>query len=240
MANSVPVGETKADYLPLGLARDLDLRFAADQIEAAESYLSREDLLLRTRRLEARIEFWRDPAKAYVLKAKSEIGRDEQGVFNELYGRQVEALAIRDFLNQIANQNAVQSEADPDRVYRLSGSPISAVTLRMVKTTGLMPDTLQKPGGKPVRLRRVVFEPQGLFKDFLDVVELDRIKKCLHEKCGKIFWASRIDRPCCSESCRAAYKQKRHREREKQNRPYKKRLLQKKGSARLSWSRHPV
>jgi hypothetical protein len=50
----------------------------------------------------------------------------------------------------------------------------------------------------------------------------DRIKRCAYQKCRRFFWAGRLDKPCCEESCRRAHKQQRHREQQRRNQAYKK------------------
>ncbi len=119
--------------------------------------------------------------------------------YQERVERYNTATGMRDLLGAIADQNAFGTTA---RTYRLpySISLLSAFSLVQ--------------GG-------VVLEPPAPLKPFLEEVELERIKRCA--KCRKIFWAGRLNKPCCSPACRNAYKQKKHREREKENRLYKKR-----------------
>jgi hypothetical protein len=128
------------------------------------------------------------------------------------------ATTIRFILNNVADQNAAGLPGNsPERVYRFfSPQALPLFSLRMVKSdNGAM---------------RAEVEPLQPLKLFLEAVDLNRIKRCAYEKCRKIFWAGRIDRPCCSEPCRNAYRQKMHREREKENRPYKKRLLERRST----------
>ena len=115
-----------------------------------------------------------------------------------------EAIALRDLFMSIANQNEARPKGHPgDITLSLPPSPelLASLTLFVSRSN------------KKARL-----EPRGLFKAILDEGELGRIRVCAYEKCERLFWAGRVDRPCCQESCRNAYKQKRHREREKQNR----------------------
>lgn len=160
-------------------------------------------------------DWWRDIFSGSLLPAgRGEPKRAELLRFRRRW-RAAQATTIRFILTNVADQNAAGYSLE--RVYRFfSPQMLSLFSLRMVKSdNGAM---------------RAVVEPLEPLKLFLEKVDLNRIKRCAYEKCRKIFWAGRIDRPCCSELCRNAYRQKRHREREKQNRPYKKRLLEKRST----------
>lgn len=127
--------------------------------------------------------------------------------------RRETAETIKATLGSIAEQNSSGENAS---TYALQDCPefLSRVSLRMVNG-------------------RAVVEPLQPLKQFLDEVELSRIKRCSYEKCGKLFWAGRLTRPCCSDACGNAYRQKKHRDQERENRPYKKRMkLRKRGSAK--------
>lgn len=144
------------------------------------------------------------------------------------------ATTIRTLLSAIADQNPTsppksaraireamegrngQLDSAPGRTYQLPPVPevLSAFSLRMMRS---------EAGETNNRTMRAALVPAGPLKQFLEEVELDRIKRCAFEKCKKIFWAGRLDRPCCSDTCRNAYKQKRHRDRERKKRPLKKR-----------------
>lgn len=178
--------------------------------------------------IETVVESWGEAARAYVLEPKASMAREsELAVFEQMDKRYSLAIGFRDLLGTIADQNPTSPpNRAPDRIYRLPSSSelVSVLSLRMTPR-----DNADLSGGQ----MRAVLEASAPLKSFLEEVELDRIKRCAHEKCGKIFWAGRVDRPCCSDACRNAYKQKTHRERKKQNRPYKKRMqLRKRGTTK--------
>lgn len=43
------------------------------------------------------------------------------------------------------------------------------------------------------------------FSRVMDNVEVTRIRRCKSKKCRKIFWAKRVESPCCSEVCLRRY-----------------------------------
>jgi hypothetical protein len=121
-----------------------------------------------------------------------------------------EALALRALLSSIAEQNeALDKGHKADIVLSFPDSTdlLRSMALRISRSR------------RPARL-----EPKGLFKTILDEGALDRIKRCAYEKCNRFFWATRMDRSCCQESCANAHRQKLHRERVKHNRRSKKNL----------------
>jgi hypothetical protein len=144
---------------------------------------------------------WGLAAKAYVCERRTAKEMDE---------RYHEVIALWALFADIAQQNAARGKEQPGEI--LFSLPPSIGLLSSLK----------------LFRHRARLEAKGLLKKVLDEGQLDGIKRCAYEKCGRFFWAQRIDRPCCQESCRNAYRQKRHREREKQNRVTKKRLRKKK------------
>jgi hypothetical protein len=157
---------------------------------------------------------WLGGAKAYVLEAKG---------YSAMIDRYQTGVAIRDLLDAIASQNSTdQHPGARTRIYSLpqSGDLLSRLALRMVENSNEECRTKR-------REMTAAIVPSEPLRQFLEEVELDRIKRCGHEKCGNLFWAGRVDKPCCSETCRNAYKQKKHRESAKANLPYKKGLSSK-------------
>jgi hypothetical protein len=149
------------------------------------------------------VRCWGKLARGYVLEVSE---------FEEIDKRYREAPAMRRLLDSIADQNRKRCEetkpALGDLLFELppeAGNLLGSLCLRMENSNKL-----------------ATIEATGLLKTLIEQAELDRIKSCAHERCGKLFWASRTDRPCCSEPCRNAYKQKRHRLKKKQNGQYKK------------------
>ncbi len=176
--------------------------------------------VIRTRwakKIETAVASWGEAARAYVTKPTKSRERDREGIVFEMQKRYSLALSIRDLLNAVADQNPTSPhENATDRIYRLPYSVdfLSMLSLRMARQD-------DAEGAVKKRSRGAVIEPPEPLKRFLDEVELGRIKRCAYEKCAKIFWASRIDKPCCSDTCRNAYKQQKHRDRERENQPYK-------------------
>jgi hypothetical protein len=117
------------------------------------------------------------------------------------------AKVIRAILNTIADQNpAIPDSNDP--------GPPGGVYSLLRATQALPAISMRTVSG------RTVLEPAEPLNAFLNEVELVRIKRCAYEKCKKLFWAGRVDKPCCSRSCGNAYKQQRHRDRQRANRAY--------------------
>jgi hypothetical protein len=173
------------------------------------------------KQIETIVEPWGDSARTYVLEPKQSLPGAADHLFFEMQRRYSLAISIRDLLDTIAEQNATSPATNHfDRIYKLPYSVelLSTLSLRMARNDISESVVKERP-------RRAVLEPAEPLKRFLEEVELDRIKRCAYEKCRKIFWAGRIDRPCCSEICRNSYRQKKHRERKKENRRYNKRLL---------------
>lgn len=173
------------------------------------------------KQIETIVQSWGDSARAYVLEPKESMANDRERIVFEMNKRYSLAISIRDLLHAIADQNPTSPPKNaPDRVYSLpySAGLLSTLTLRMVRNDNSEGEVKERP-------RRAVLEPPEPLRLFLEEVELDRIKRCAYEKCGKIFWAGRVDRPCCSEVCRNAYRQRKHREKGKENRRYRKGLL---------------
>ncbi len=142
-------------------------------------------------------EGWGQAARDYVFEPPRVQEKD---------ARFVQATALRALLTSIAEQNETRGKGHGDDIVLWLPVAISILTSLTIS-------------GKQCRI-----EPEeGLFKEILDEGQLGRIKRCAYEKCQRFFWAARVDRPCCQESCRNAYRQKRHREREKQNRQTRKR-----------------
>jgi hypothetical protein len=165
------------------------------------------------KQIESIVGSWGTSAKLFVLEPKTP---------KEMYERYYAAIGIRDLLCAIADQNPTNPvKRLPDHIYQVPDSSglFSALSLRMVRNDELK-GCLTEPRQRAV----AVLEPKEPLKQFLAEVELDRIKRCAYEKCRQIFWAGRVDKPCCSEACRNAYRQKKHREGQKKNRPYQKRL----------------
>ncbi len=176
------------------------------------------------KQIETIVESWGEAARAYVLEPKRCAARDgECIVFEKINERYSLAIGIRDLLHAIAAQNPPNPPANAhDRIYHLPYSIelVSTLSLRMAKSNESESAVKRRP-------RCAVLEPPEPLKKFLEEVELDRIKRCAYKECRRIFWAGRIDRPCCSEVCRNAYRQQKHRDDKKKNRPYKKWLLKK-------------
>lgn len=141
------------------------------------------------------VAHWAPPAKKYVLNGPQ---------FPESDNRYAEVIAVRDLLSRLADVN--QGRTRSGRIDIAVDVPES---VEMVSTIKL---TLKGP---PVS---AALQANGLVGTLLACADLDRVKRCAHEKCRKLFFAARMNRPCCSERCRNKYKQKRHREREKENR----------------------
>lgn len=149
----------------------------------------------------AAIENWGSEARDYVLTN----GHPENSIGE--FERFKEALVFRDFVRSVAENNnrfwkqhSVKSGDLPKNRDFKFPSAVTALVIRL--------DTKTK------RWRLVYGE---LFND-LENVELDRIKCCAYSQCGKIFWAGRVDKPCCSDACWNPFKQKRHREKQAKNR----------------------
>ena len=139
---------------------------------------------------------WGAPARKYVLK---------DSAFEKLDERYCEVIAVSDLLNRVADFNHGRTKSgDLDEGIDL---PESMALLSTIK--------LRLRGS---RRSSGALEGSGLLQMLLGCGDLDRVKRCEREKCGKLFFAGRISNWCCSEPCRNAYKQMRHREREKQNR----------------------
>jgi predicted RNA-binding Zn ribbon-like protein len=147
------------------------------------------------------IDSWGATAKRYVLRGRT---------FAEWDERYAEAIALRDLLNSLAAKN--QGRTKTEEVDILIDLPESVQLVRSLK----------------LRLRgspgRAALEPRGLLGELFQSPDLDRIKRCSRDGCNRLFFAGRMNRPCCRERCRNAYKQKQHREREKGNRLYRKGL----------------
>jgi hypothetical protein len=177
----------------------------------SDSYL---DAIVRAREL---VE-WGDvmPRRSRV---KYQPGQEE---FLRGHHRDRIAKAVGDLLRGIAFQNSAAMEKSAGGfsywIYDCR-ELLSEFCLRMVRSH----NDAAKNGEM-----RAVLEPREPMKTFLAEVELSRVKRCAYEACAKIFWAGRLDQPCCSDACGNAYRQKRHRDREKENRPYKKRMQLKK------------
>jgi hypothetical protein len=186
---------------------------------------------------------WEDPAKMYILTSDSRevddllavaprfprLDTEQHAEIAHCYGyarRALEVLGIRNLLAAIADQNR-KTENASNLAYRIPATLFREFSLRMVEASGASTPKVERSVGVRRLSRRAVIEPKEPLNQFLEQVELERIKRCRHDKCERIFWAGRLDRTCCSEPCRNAYKQKRHRAREAQNRPYRKGLFQK-------------
>jgi hypothetical protein len=150
------------------------------------------------------IENWGSEARDYVLTN----GHPENSI--GIFERFQEALDFRDFVRSVAednnrfwDQHSVKSGDLPKNRNFKFPSTVTALAIRL--------DTGTKQWS-------LVYG--GLFKDLLDNVELDRIKCCAYSKCGKIFWAGRVDKPCCSDACWNPFKQKRHREKKAKERTH--------------------
>jgi predicted RNA-binding Zn ribbon-like protein len=155
------------------------------------------------------VRYWGESARRYVLEASE---------FEEIDKRYRAAPALRKLLESIADQNRKRAEAVKpvfdDLFFELPAEAhnlLDSLALRMSNAN-----------------KHATIEATGLLKTLIEEAELDRIKSCAFETCGKLFWAGRIDRPCCSEPCRNAYRQKRHRLKKKQNEEYRERLHGKK------------
>lgn len=151
-------------------------------------------------------EHWDLAARDYVLEPQD---------FGEIDRRVHEAIALRELFSAIAEQNAARQKQDRNEI--VLALPPSIDLLRSMK----LHVSRQR---KQARL-----ESEGLLKALIEEGELGRIRRCAYEKCQRFFLAGRVDTPCCQKSCRNAHKQKRHREREKQNRALKKRTKRRKG-----------
>jgi hypothetical protein len=208
IANDVPEAELDPDFP--GMPRNpLFEAFMKTQLESADEWPTAGVSIIRKI-----VRDWGEHARAYVLEGKT---------YGEMDWRYNLARTFRDLLSAIASQNPMSPfKTASDRIYKLphSATLLSTLSLRMVRTTDSRPAATK-------RLKCAVIEPPEHLREFLEHVELERIKRCAYEKCSKIFWAGRIDTPCCSEPCRNAYRQKKHRDKKRENRPYKKRLLRK-------------
>lgn len=150
---------------------------------------------------------WGSDARAYVLASEE---------FNDMLDLYRSALGFRDLLYCIAEQNSKSvSENVATGTYSLpvSAKLMSTLTLQMRPVT-----TKGPPSGAEI-------VPSGPLRQCLNELELSRIKRCAYGNCRNLFWAGRLDRSCCSEVCRNAYRQKMHRDRQRENRPYKKGLV---------------
>jgi hypothetical protein len=164
------------------------------------------------RDIERRMELWGPAAKAFVRGASDLAQMDVH---------YQDALVISDLLCAVAARNQRRDQESRDRkrgahtsvANKLDGYEIFELPdpHALVRSIELVIDR---------QSTRAELRPTGLLRELLAEAELDRIKRCAYVKCGRFFWASRIDSPCCKESCRNAYKQKRHQER--QNRQYRK------------------
>jgi hypothetical protein len=67
--------------------------------------------------------------------------------------------------------------------------------------------------------------------DALEGVEADRIRKCENPNCGRIYWAGRVDQPCCGKKCANARRVRTWRERYPE--AYKQRRLSKPMAGRI-------
>jgi hypothetical protein len=168
------------------------------------------------KKIETTVESWGESGRAYVMGPRESETHNPEDVVFDMQKRYTLAISIRDLLSSIAEENETSPrENAAERIYRLPYSVelVSTLSLRMTQSDPRA--TAKEPS------RRAVIEPPEPLARLLEEVELGRIKRCAYEKCRKIFWAGRLDRPCCSDSCRNAYKQKRHRDRDRENRPYK-------------------
>lgn len=151
-------------------------------------------------------ERWDLAATDYVLEPQD---------FGEIDRRVHEAIALRELFSAIAEQNAARQKQDRNEI--VLALPPSIDLLRSMKLR------------VSVDRKQARLESEGLLKALVEEGELGRIRRCAYEKCQRFFLAGRVDTPCCQKSCRNAHKQKRHREREKQNRALKKRTKKRKG-----------
>ena len=169
------------------------------------------------KKIEATIEPWGETARAYVMEPRESKAREGETIAWEMHKHYKLALCIRDLLSTIADQNPPTAPGiATERIYRLPYSVelLSTLSLRMARKN-------DSPGVVKERSRGAVIEPAEPLERFLYAVDLSRIKRCAYENCKRIFWAGRYDRPCCSDMCRNAYKQKKHRDRKRANRRYK-------------------
>jgi hypothetical protein len=225
IANSAGALESKDTPDPF-LALQADMELSMEDVDAAGSEHN-ATLLYYMKGIEAAVQNWDDPARGYVLAHGKSLDHDLDQAFRNMRDRYQHVSGIRDLLIHIADENSSAIPRRPDLAYSLPWTIWILLSLTVVQRPrskrSIRPGRDTEIGHAGV----AVIEPQEPFRQFLKEVELDRIKRCAYEKCRRIFWAGRADRPCCSESCRNAHKQKKHREREKQNRPYRKRLLKK-------------
>lgn len=147
--------------------------------------------------IKQRMISWGLAAKEYVCEIADAAQMDM---------RYEEVIGFRELLDSIAAHNW-RDEGKGGAIFNF---PDSNALLRSLELT------------MDHQTKRGQIRAKGLLSVFLKDAELDRIKRCAYEKCARLFWASRIDRPCCQESCRNRYKQKRHRERERENHHHKK------------------
>lgn len=68
------------------------------------------------------------------------------------------------------------------------------------------------------------------FAETVRGLQADRIRDC--PVCGRIFWADRSDKSCCSEPCSNVFNTRRSRKRLSENRKYKRRLVKRKRSVK--------
>jgi hypothetical protein len=59
----------------------------------------------------------------------------------------------------------------------------------------------------------IITVKKDAFLEAIDEVEVARIRECQNKNCGRLFWAGRINQPCCSPECAHAYRNQRYRAR---------------------------
>jgi hypothetical protein len=77
---------------------------------------------------------------------------------------------------------------------------------------------------------RIRLMPSSFLKA-LEGVEADRIRECKSPNCGRIYWAGRVDQPCCGKTCANARRVRTWRERYPE--AYKQRRLSKPMAGRI-------
>jgi hypothetical protein len=226
IANSAGAVEVEDAIGPVFAFTNADLVLSTEEIDAVGGEHNAA-LLFKMQRIRVIAENWNEPARGLVLGHETpRLGPELERAHRHMIDLYIYVSGIRDFLSRIADENSRALGETSAPVYSLPSTTLFSLSL----TVAQRPKSKRRTRRGDIEIGHAagaVIEPQKPFRQFLTEVELDRIKRCAHESCMRIFWASRTDRPCCSESCRNAYKQKKHRDREKLNRPYRKRLLKK-------------
>lgn len=135
---------------------------------------------------------------------------------------------IRDYVYRESNEVYFEPSTNDDDISRVERAAARYEDLResLVKLSDFTNYNTDTPGKADKQIARIVQgtiriarDGQGLvklvkdtFSTAIEGAEYDRIRKCLREKCNKVFYAGRLTIKCCSAACANAYRNKKLRD----------------------------